>query len=165
MEIATTWHKPSSFLPRHRNSLPDRFWLWMAAWACRWPGKSPSSPTVEKRPFQGRVTNEAKMGFSPLCSTRESVARPLEICQLLTFCCIVATFAGSTGPRFSAEFMKPVFLTLLLLCASLSCAQTRLEDGGHEIQLWTGGGHSVSGGGLNARGLNAGLRYGWGFSR
>jgi hypothetical protein len=57
--------------------------------------------------------------------------------------------------------MKPVFLTLLLLCASLSCAQTRLEDGGHEIQLWTGGGHSVSGGTANTGVWNVGLRYGW----
>src|SRR5256885_7213395 len=80
-------------------------------------------------------------------------------------CCIVATFAGSTGPRFSAEFMNPVFLSLLLLCGSLSCAQTRLEDGGHEIQLWTGGGHSVSGGVSNTGVWNAGARYGWILSR
>src|SRR5207237_4521205 len=95
MEIATTWHQPSSFLPRHRNSLPDRFWLWMAAWACRWPGKSPSSPTVEERPFQGRVTNEAKMGFSPLCSTRESVtpsSRDLSAVNLLLYCCDLRWF-------------------------------------------------------------------------
>ena len=57
--------------------------------------------------------------------------------------------------------MKPVFLTLLLLCASLSCAQARLEDGGHEIQMWTGGGHSVPGGTSNTGVWNAGLRYGW----
>ena len=61
--------------------------------------------------------------------------------------------------------MKPVFLTLLLLCAPLSCAQTRIEDGGHEIQLWTGGGHSVSGGRSNTGVWNAGLRYGWILSR
>ncbi|PYV98502.1 MAG: hypothetical protein DMG86_16245 [Acidobacteria bacterium] len=57
--------------------------------------------------------------------------------------------------------MKPVFLTLFLLCASLSCAQTRIEDGGHDIQLWTGGGHSVAGGTSNIGVWNAGLRYGW----
>ena len=35
------------------------------------------------------------------------------------------------------------------------------EDGGHEIQLWTGGGHSVPGGTSNTGVWNAGLRYGW----
>ena len=42
--------------------------------------------------------------------------------------------------------MTRVLGVLLLLCASLSWGQARVEDGGHEIQLWTGGGHSVSGG-------------------
>ena len=83
----------------------------------------------------------------------------------LDLCCIVATFAGSTGPRFSAESMKAILLTLLLLSASLTCAQTRLEDGGHEIQLWTGGGHSVAGGTSNTGVWNVGLRYGWILSR
>ncbi len=42
--------------------------------------------------------------------------------------------------------MKNSLLAVLLLCAPLAWAQARLEDGGHELQLWTGGGHSVSGG-------------------
>jgi lipid A 3-O-deacylase len=57
--------------------------------------------------------------------------------------------------------MKKVVGGLLLLCASLSCAQSRLEDGGREIQLWTGGGHSVSGGTSDTGVWNVGLRYGW----
>ena len=43
-------------------------------------------------------------------------------------------------------FMRKLFGILLLACASLSWAQSRVEDGGHEIQIWTGGGHTVPGG-------------------
>jgi hypothetical protein len=37
----------------------------------------------------------------------------------------------------------------------------RPEDGGHEIQIWSGGGHSVPGGTKNVGVWNLGLRYGW----
>lgn len=57
--------------------------------------------------------------------------------------------------------MRTSFGAILLLCASLACAQTRVEDGGHEIQMWTGGGHSVPGGTSRIGVWNAGLRYGW----
>ena len=57
--------------------------------------------------------------------------------------------------------MKAILLSLLLLSTSLTCAQARVEDGGHEVQLWTGGGHSVSGGTSNTGVWNVGLRYGW----
>jgi lipid A 3-O-deacylase len=40
-------------------------------------------------------------------------------------------------------------------------AQQRPEEGGHEIQVWTGGGHSVAGGTSNTGVWNLGLRYGW----
>ena len=50
---------------------------------------------------------------------------------------------------------------LLLLASSLSLAQTGPEQGGHEIELWTGGGHSVAGGRGDTGVFNAGLRYGW----
>jgi hypothetical protein len=53
-----------------------------------------------------------------------------------------------------------VVLTLLCMTASV-CAQTRPEEGGHEWQLWTGGGHSVSGGTSDTGVFSAGLRYGW----
>jgi hypothetical protein len=61
-------------------------------------------------------------------------------------------------PAFATKFL---FGILLLLCASFSFAQARPEDGGHEIQLWTGGGHSVSGGRGDTGVWNVGLRYGW----
>lgn len=51
--------------------------------------------------------------------------------------------------------------TALLISSSLGCAQTGPEQGGHELQIWAGGGHSVSGGRGNTGAFNAGLRYGW----
>jgi len=44
---------------------------------------------------------------------------------------------------------------------SIGFAQERPEEGGHELQVWTGGGHSVSGGTQDTNVWNAGLRYGW----
>jgi hypothetical protein len=56
--------------------------------------------------------------------------------------------------------MNKLFLTALLLCASLAWSQ-RPEDGGRELQLWAGGGHSVAGGTSNIGLANLGVRYGW----
>lgn len=57
--------------------------------------------------------------------------------------------------------MKRALLTAMLLCSSLALAQARLEDGGHELQVWTGGGHSAAGGTSKTAVWNLGLRYGW----
>src|ERR1700680_4004816 len=55
-----------------------------------------------------------------------------------------------------------LFLSCILLLASSLClAQTGPEKGGREVQIWAGGGHSVSGGRGNTSAFNAGLRYGW----
>ncbi len=43
----------------------------------------------------------------------------------------------------------------------MASAQARPEDGGHELEVWSGGGHSVSGGTANTGVWNLGLRYGW----
>lgn len=51
--------------------------------------------------------------------------------------------------------------TVLCIFSSLSLAQAGPEQGGHEIHVWAGGGHSVSGGRGNTGAFNAGLRYGW----
>jgi lipid A 3-O-deacylase len=48
---------------------------------------------------------------------------------------------------------------ILLPCVGFS--QARPEDGGNEVQLWTGGGHSVPGGTSKTGVWNAGLRFGW----
>jgi len=57
--------------------------------------------------------------------------------------------------------MKNFLAAVLVLCTSLAWAQSRPEDGGHELQLWSGGGHSVTGGTSNTGVWNVGLRYGW----
>ena len=49
----------------------------------------------------------------------------------------------------------------LLIASSLCFAQTGPEKGGHEVQIWAAGGHSVSGGRASTGVFNAGLRYGW----
>src|SRR3989442_5997462 len=58
--------------------------------------------------------------------------------------------------RFHVERLCAV----LLLLSSLAWAQARPEDGAHEWQLWTGGGHGVSGRTSHTGVLNVGLRYG-----
>lgn len=51
---------------------------------------------------------------------------------------------------------------LALVCASTVRAQeARPEEGGHEVQIWTGGGWTVPGGTKDTSVWNAGLRYGW----
>src|SRR5207248_6845715 len=55
----------------------------------------------------------------------------------LEVCCIVTRLES---------FMKKLCGAILLLCASVTWSQSRVEDGGHEVQLWTGGGYSVPGG-------------------
>ena len=52
-------------------------------------------------------------------------------------------------------------IALLLLCALTAFAQEGPEKGGHEVQVWAGGGHSVAGGTSNTGVFNGGLRYGW----
>jgi lipid A 3-O-deacylase len=55
----------------------------------------------------------------------------------------------------------PGVIILTILFGGLASAQGRVGQGASEIQLWTGGGHSVAGGRGNIGIWNAGLRYGW----
>jgi hypothetical protein len=60
--------------------------------------------------------------------------------------------------------MKATFrlwLICLLLIPTAVRAQAGPEKGTHEVQIWMGGGHSVSGGRGDISVFNAGLRYGW----
>jgi len=59
------------------------------------------------------------------------------------------------------NFAIPLCLSLALLCATPTFAQARPEDGGTELQVWSGGGHSVPGGRSHTGVWNAGVRYGW----
>ena len=55
--------------------------------------------------------------------------------------------------------MKSIFL--FLLCAAGVCHGQAIEQGANEVEIWTSGGHSVSGGRGDIGVWNAGLRYGW----
>jgi hypothetical protein len=57
--------------------------------------------------------------------------------------------------------MRSFLACLILFSPLFSFAQAGPEPGGHEVQIWTGGGHSVSGGRGETAVFNAGLRYGW----
>ncbi len=57
--------------------------------------------------------------------------------------------------------MKFVLAIFLLFCGLQAMAQARPEDGGHEIEGWTGGGYSVPGGTSNTGMWNAGGSFGW----
>jgi len=57
--------------------------------------------------------------------------------------------------------MKMVLVAILMLCSALVFGQSRPEDGGHEIELWSGGGYSVPGGTSHTGVWNAGGRFGW----
>jgi lipid A 3-O-deacylase len=57
---------------------------------------------------------------------------------------------------------KASLVVALLLLSTLALrAQERPEDGGHELQVWTGGGPSVPGGTSDTSVWNAGVRFGW----
>jgi lipid A 3-O-deacylase len=55
------------------------------------------------------------------------------------------------------------FLGLLVLVTTRGSAQAEPgpEEGGHEVEIWAGGGHSVPGGTSRTGIFDAGLRYGW----
>jgi hypothetical protein len=56
---------------------------------------------------------------------------------------------------------KRIALLLALLSAPRLHAQSGPEAGGHELQLWSGGARSVSGGTRSTGVWNLGFRYGW----
>jgi hypothetical protein len=58
-----------------------------------------------------------------------------------------------------------LFFVFLIAATGLGWAQTGPEEGGNEVQVWTGGGHSVPGGTQHTEAFDAGLRYGWVITR
>jgi hypothetical protein len=55
-----------------------------------------------------------------------------------------------------------IWLAICLgMMVSWAMGQVRPEEGGHEFQVWTGGGRSVSGGTGSTGVWNVGVRYGW----
>jgi len=57
--------------------------------------------------------------------------------------------------------MFAALLFAACLCASAARAQAGPVEGGHELQLWTGGGHGISGSQSGDGVWNVGLRFGW----
>lgn len=57
--------------------------------------------------------------------------------------------------------MRALPFLLLLTASTFVAAQAAPEKGGRELEIWAGGGHTVSGGRGNTGVFNAGLRYGW----
>lgn len=60
--------------------------------------------------------------------------------------------------------MTKTLVALLFAIAMLSPigrAQSDPETGGHELQIWTGGGHGLTGSTSDTGVWNVGLRYGW----
>jgi Lipid A 3-O-deacylase (PagL) len=52
-------------------------------------------------------------------------------------------------------------LLLLLFSATATRAQSGPESGGHELQIWTGGGHGTNGSQSGDGVFNIGARFGW----
>ena len=50
---------------------------------------------------------------------------------------------------------------VFLIFTGMAFGQGQPEAGGHELQMWAGGGHSVAGGTGGTGVFNLGLRYGW----
>lgn len=65
------------------------------------------------------------------------------------------------GINMRATALRAFLFFVVCFSLNLVHAQGRPEDGGHELQVWTGGGPSVPGGTQNTSVWNAGGRYGW----
>jgi hypothetical protein len=61
----------------------------------------------------------------------------------------------------SGFLISSVVVAIVIATASVSFAQAGPEEGGHEVQVWTGGGYSVPGGTSHTGIFDLGLRYGW----
>jgi len=82
---------------------------------------------------------------------------------------------GSHGPRLQNQrewgnldgmgrmnrFLLFFLVSFLIAATGLGWAQAGPEEGGNEVQVWAGGGHSVPGGTSHTEAFDAGLRYGW----
>src|SRR5271166_5572370 len=91
-------------------------------------------------------------------------ARAISVCRLSAASCIVILPPEGRLPSQANHIMRSslfIILCILLTVSAPCAAQTAPEEGGHEVQIWAGGGHSVPGGTKNTSAFNAGLRYGW----
>ena len=78
--------------------------------------------------------------------------------------CFLSWVRVSFGVYMSITIMRRALLESHIVSGlffPLPAAQDRPEEGGHELQVWTGGGRSVPGGTKDTSVWNAGVRYGW----
>jgi lipid A 3-O-deacylase len=64
------------------------------------------------------------------------------------------------GNILTTRLLASVLFAALLCCAP-TIAQNRPQDGGHEFEIWAGGGHGVNGSTSSDGVFNAGARFGW----
>src|ERR1700734_3066850 len=70
--------------------------------------------------------------------------------------------AQAWGGFVGSCFRNVSFLFIIVIAAGgVASAQVGPEDGGHEVQVWMGGGYSVPGGTSSTGIFDIGLRYGW----
>src|SRR6266446_1732540 len=67
------------------------------------------------------------------------------------------------SPVSSFRTFSFAVFSFVILAAGLGLGQAAPgpEEGGHEVQVWAGGGHSVPGGTARRGIFDLGLRYGW----
>ncbi len=63
--------------------------------------------------------------------------------------------------KFFASLLSASLLFVVCFCAPTSRAQAGPEQGGHDLEVWTGGGHGLNGSTASTDVWNLGLRYGW----
>jgi lipid A 3-O-deacylase len=64
------------------------------------------------------------------------------------------------GELLVTRLLAAVFF-ISIACAPAVRAQAGPENGGHDLQIWTGGGHGINGSASDTGIWNVGLRYGW----
>ena len=64
-------------------------------------------------------------------------------------------------PLLSCSLVFTLLIFFIFATAVGGWAQVGPEEGGNEVQVWAGGGHSVPGGTSNTSAFDAGFRYGW----
>jgi len=72
--------------------------------------------------------------------------------------------AASTFEVISVKLSAGALLAISLFCVlatPATRAQAGPENGGHELQVWTGGGHGLNGSSSDTGVWNLGFRYGW----
>jgi hypothetical protein len=74
---------------------------------------------------------------------------------------IAAQMRASEPCSSTPSLVISLLAVLLCLCSVGLSAQTGPVQGGTELQVWTAGGHSISGGRGDTGILDVGFRYGW----